>query len=188
MSDVAAEKASLRKVALSRRERAHAASGEQCTALLSQFLAEYRGIPLAGYMPVRTEINPLPTLTVAATYGVVGLPVVQGKQGTLKFSRWQPDQPLRKGEFGIAVPAVDDFFVPKLLIVPLLAFDSRGVRLGYGGGYYDRTLANLSKNETVLTIGFAYSTQKVEELPFEATDYRLDIVVTEREVFDFASK
>ncbi len=188
MSDIAAEKALLRKVAVSRRECAHAASGEPCTEVLSQFLADYRGMPLAGYMPVRTEINPIPALTVAAEYGVVGLPVVQGQEGTLKFSRWQPGQPLRNGKFSIAVPAVDDFFLPKLLIVPLLAFDSRGVRLGYGGGYYDRTLADLSKSRTVLAIGFAYSAQRVEKLPAEATDYRLDIVVTEHDVFDFVSK
>ena len=72
------------------------------------------------------------------------------------------------------------FFEPEILIVPLVAFDRMGTRLGYGGGYYDRTLMQLRKKRATLAIGFAYSTQEMLELPIESTDQKLDVVVTER--------
>ncbi|MEL7206400.1 MAG: 5-formyltetrahydrofolate cyclo-ligase, partial [Pseudomonadota bacterium] len=87
--------------------------------------------------------------------------------------------------FGAEVPLVDDFFDPEILIVPLVAFDRAGGRLGYGGGFYDRTLERLRARRATLAIGFAYQAQEAESLPLEPTDQPLDMIVTEREVIEF---
>ncbi|MWD30080.1 5-formyltetrahydrofolate cyclo-ligase, partial [Aquicoccus sp. SCR17] len=152
---------------------------------LSEVLAGHRGVPLSGYMPIRTEIDPLPAMAEAAAHGPVCVPVIEGPGRPLRFSRWLPEGPLRAGPFGALVPELDDFLTPEIMIVPLVAFDRAGGRLGYGGGYYDRTLEGLRANGAVLAIGFAYAGQEAEALPLEPTDQPLDMVVTEREVITF---
>ncbi|MGK7754540.1 MULTISPECIES: 5-formyltetrahydrofolate cyclo-ligase [unclassified Roseovarius] len=185
MSDLAEVKAAARKAAFARRKAAFDAVGGAGAGLLSGVLAGYRGVPLAGYMPIRTEIDPLPAMAEAAAHGPVGVPVIEGEGKPLKFSRWEPGGPLRDGPFGAKVPQVDDFFEPEILIVPLVAFDRIGGRLGYGGGFYDRTLELLRSRRPTLAIGFAFAAQEAEALPLEATDQPLDMVVTEKEVIAF---
>lgn len=182
MTDLAEIKARARKAAFARRKAAHAAAGPGTAAQLSQVLAGYRGVPLAGYMPIRTEIDPLPAMAEAAAHGPVGVPVIQGPGLALKFSRWAPGAQMVDGPFGARVPAVEDYFEPEILIVPLVAFDAQGGRLGYGGGYYDRTLELLRSRRATLAIGFAYDAQQAEALPLEPTDQPLDMVVTESRV------
>ena len=80
------------------------------------------------------------------------------------------------------MPAVDDFIEPEILIVPLVAFDRKGGRLGYGGGFYDRTLQALRASRPTLAIGFAFAAQEADSLPLEPTDQPLDLIVTERGV------
>ncbi|MDQ2090037.1 5-formyltetrahydrofolate cyclo-ligase [Marimonas arenosa] len=185
MSDLAAIKAAARKAAFARRKAAHAAHGPGRAAMLSEVLAGYRGVPLAGYMPIRTEISPLAAMEEAAAHGPVGVPVIIGDGLPLRFSRWEPGCATRDGPFGAQVPAVDDFFEPEIVIVPLVAFDRSGGRLGYGGGFYDRTLERLRAKRPTLAIGFAYAAQEADALPLEPTDQPLDMVVTERDVIDF---
>jgi 5-formyltetrahydrofolate cyclo-ligase len=84
------------------------------------------------------------------------------------------------GEFGALIPAEGAWIEPEVLIVPLLAFDARGYRLGYGGGFYDRTLEGLRAKRPTLAIGFAFAAQEVEEVPTESTDQKIDLVVTEQ--------
>ena len=181
---VSEEKAGLRKAAFAARKAAFAADPGGAAGVLSSVLAGYRGVPLSGYMPIRTEIDPLPAMAEAAAHGIVGVPVIAGEGQPLQFSRWTPDGPLRDGPFGAQVPAEDDFFDPEILIVPLLAFTRAGARLGYGGGFYDRTLERLRARRATLAIGFAYAAQEVEALPMEPTDQRLDMIVTERGVIE----
>lgn len=88
------------------------------------------------------------------------------------------------GPFGARIPEVCDFFEPEILIVPLVAFDSAGNRLGYGGGFYDRTLEMLRARRATLAIGFAYAAQQADALPLEPTDQPLDMIVTEAGVID----
>ena len=178
-NDLAEIKAAARKAAFARRKQAHQGRRPGVAGHLSQVLAGYRGVPLAGYMPIRTEISPLAAMAEAAAYGKVGVPVIQGDSLPLKFSRWEPDAPLRDGPFGAQIPEVDDFFEPEILIVPRVAFDSAGGRLGYGGGFYDRTLEMLRAKRPTLAIGFAYAAQEAETLPLEATDQPLNMIVTE---------
>ncbi|QEW19189.1 5-formyltetrahydrofolate cyclo-ligase family protein [Marinibacterium anthonyi] len=182
MTGVAERKAAARKAAFARRAAAHEAAGPGCAGRLSEVLAGYRGVPLSGYMPIRTEIDPLPAMAEAAAHGPVGVPVIRGKGQPLVFSRWEPDAALVEGPFGAMVPEVEELMEPEILIVPLVAFDAGGARLGYGGGFYDRTLELLRGRRATLAIGFAYDGQEVGALPLEETDQRLDMIVTERRV------
>lgn len=180
MTDLAAIKAAARTAAFARRKAAFDAAHPGAAGYLSEVLAGYRGVPLAGYMAMRTEIDPTPAMEEAAAHGPVCVPVIMGAGLPLKFSRWTPDIALRDGPFGAKVPAVDDFFDPEILIVPLVAFDRSGGRLGYGGGFYDRTLQGLRAKRATLAIGFAFAAQETDSLPLEPTDQPLDMIVTEQ--------
>ncbi|MCE8536424.1 5-formyltetrahydrofolate cyclo-ligase [Ruegeria pomeroyi] len=185
MDDLTAIKAAARKAAFARRKAAFDSRPAGAAGRLSEVLAGYRGVPLSGYMPIRTEIDPLPAMAEAAAHGSVGVPVIQGAGLPLRFSRWDPDGLLREGPFGAMVPETDDWMEPEILIVPLVAFDGRGGRLGYGGGFYDRTLQGLRAKRATLAIGFAFDAQEAEALPLEPTDQPLDMVVTESRVLSF---
>ncbi|MFK7752900.1 MAG: 5-formyltetrahydrofolate cyclo-ligase [Sedimentitalea sp.] len=178
MADI---KAAARKAAFARRKAAFARGGA-VAGVLSGLLAGHRGVALAGYMPIRTEIDPLPAMAEASAYGPVGVPVIQASGHALKFSRWEPDCTMVEGPFGAQIPADEDYFEPEILIVPLVAFDRRGGRLGYGGGFYDRTLEQLRARRATLAVGFAYADQEADALPLEPTDQPLDLIVTEHGV------
>jgi 5-formyltetrahydrofolate cyclo-ligase len=185
MSDLAAIKAEARKAGFARRKAAFDARLPGAAGRLSEVLAGHRGVALSGYMPIRTEIDPLAAMAEASAYGPVGVPVIQGEGQALKFSRWTPEGALRDGPFGAKVPEVDDYFEPEILIVPLVAFDANGGRLGYGGGFYDRTLEGLRAKRPTLAIGFAFEAQEAEDLPLEPTDQPLNMLITESRVLTF---
>ncbi|MBE1283046.1 MAG: 5-formyltetrahydrofolate cyclo-ligase [Rhodobacteraceae bacterium] len=187
MTDLTEIKAAARKAAFARRKAAFDNRGPGAAGHLSEVLAGYRGVPLSGYMPIRTEINPLAAMAEASAYGPVGVPVIEAAGQPLKFSRWSPDGALREGPFGAQVPEVDDFFEPEIVIVPLVAFDAQGGRLGYGGGFYDRTLELLRAKRATMAIGFAFDAQEAEHLPLEPTDQPLDLVITESRVLSFGA-
>lgn len=179
-SDLTAAKAAARKAAFAARAAAHAAGqGDACDHLRA-VLAPHAGKVLAGYMPMRTEIDPLPAM--AAHQGPVCVPVILGKGRPLAFCEWTPDARMVPGEFGAQIPEAGDWLTPQVLIVPLVAFDGQGGRLGYGGGFYDRTLEGLRARGDVLAVGFAFDAQRLDCLPLEPTDQRLDLIVTERGV------
>lgn len=181
-----ARKIAARKAAFAARKAAFDLDGGGSAGLLSSVLAGYRGVPLAGYMPIRSEIDPLAVMAEAAAHGPVAVPVIMSEGQPLRFSRWTPDGAMRAGPFGAKVPLVDDFILPEIVIVPLVAFTRAGGRLGYGGGYFDRTLEQLRACRPTLAIGFAYAAQEAPDLPLEDTDQPLDMIVTEREVIDVA--
>lgn len=185
MTDLSEIKAEARKAAFARRKAAFEARPAAQAAHLSEVLAGHRGVPLSGFMPIRTEIDPLPAMEEAAAHGPVGVPVIQRLGQPLKFSRWDPGCALREGPFGAMIPEVADYFEPEILIVPLVAFDRSGGRLGYGGGFYDRTLEMLRSKRPTLAIGFAFAAQEAEGLPLEPTDQPLDMLVTESEIITF---
>ncbi|SLN31543.1 putative 5-formyltetrahydrofolate cyclo-ligase [Falsiruegeria litorea R37] len=185
MNDLAVIKAEARKAGFARRKAAFDARLPGAAGRLSEVLAGHRGVSLSGYMPIRTEIDPLAAMAEASAYGPVGVPVIQGEGQALKFSRWTPEGALRDGPFGAKVPEVDDFFEPEILIVPLVAFDARGGRLGYGGGFYDRTLEGLRAKRPTLAIGFAFDAQEANEIPLEPTDQPLNMLITESRVLTF---
>ncbi len=171
-------KAEARTAAFAVRKQAFAAGQGQAANLLADWLADHRGAVLAGYMPMRTEIDPLGAM--AAHQGPVGVPVIIGKGQPLKFREWSPGCTLVPGQFGALIPADGAWIEPQILIVPLLAFDARGYRLGYGGGFYDRTLQTLRAKHATLAVGFAFSAQEILQVPVDEHDQRLDVIVTER--------
>ena len=175
------EKAAARKVAYSRRKDAFARRTSHDTAGLEKALTPHAGKGLAGYMPMRTEINCIPAMaTHFGAGGRVGVPVILGAGRPLKFREWTPTTSMIEGEFGALIPESGDWLVPEILVVPLLAFDRRGFRLGYGGGFYDRTLELLRAMGPIKAIGFAFAAQQIDRVPTEATDQPLDLIVTER--------
>ncbi len=177
-------KAAARKAAFARRKAAHGLNLPGTAGRLSEVLAGYRGVPVAGYIPIRTEIDPLPAMAEASAYGPVGVPVIRAAGQPLVFSEWSPDCDMVDGPFGASVPAEERLMTPEVLIVPLVAFSTTGGRLGYGGGFYDRTLEGLRTQRPTLAIGFAYGAQEADDLPLEATDQPLDLIVTERDVIE----
>lgn len=181
MTDV---KAAARAEAFARRAEAFAAGQGQAAEILADYLAGQQGRVLAGYMPMRTEIDPLPAM--AAHQGPVGVPVIVAKAAPLRFREWSPGCRLVEGAFRARIPEVGTWVEPEVLIVPMLAFDARGYRLGYGGGFYDRTLEQLRAQGPVLAVGFAFAAQEVAKVPTDAFDQRLDAVVTEKGVTVFA--
>jgi 5-formyltetrahydrofolate cyclo-ligase len=181
MSDI---KAAAREAAYAVRKLAFAAGQGQAAEILADFLAAQAGKVLSGYMPMRTEIDPLAAM--AAHQGPVGVPVIIGNGQALRFREWSPGARMVEGEFRALIPEEGAWVEPQVLIVPMLAWDRRGYRLGYGGGFYDRTLERLRANGPVLAVGFAFAAQEVVEVPTDAFDQRLDAVVTERGVTVFA--
>ena len=180
--DLSAIKAAARRDAFARRKQAFDAIGPDHSGLLADVLRPHAGKVLAGYMPMRTEISPLAAMRRHAATGPVCVPVIQGKGLALRFARWTAQGAMIAGEFGAQVPVSLDWLVPEVLIVPLVAFDRRGGRLGYGGGFYDRSLQMLRASGPVLAVGFAFGAQEADDLPLEATDQPLDLIVTEAEV------
>ncbi len=174
---LAAIKSEARRAAMAARKLAHAHGQGDAVGRLAEVLAAHSAAVLSGYMPMRTEIDPLAAM--AAHKGRVCVPVILAKDSPLHFRAWSPGAAMVPGPFGAEVPESGDWLQPSVLIVPLLSFDRRGFRLGYGGGFYDRTLEGLRARGPVLAIGFAFAAQEVAAVPTEPTDQRLDLIVTE---------
>ena len=176
-ADMTDPKAAARTAAFARRKVAFSAGQGQAAEILADVLSAHQGKALAGYMPMRTEIDPLPAMS--AHQGLVGVPVIMAAATPLRCRDWGPGVAMVAGDFGALIPAEGAWVTPQVVIVPLLAFDPRGFRLGYGGGFYDRTLQGLRAKGPVLAIGFAFAAQEVDAVPTDDFDQRLDLIVTE---------
>ena len=141
---------------------------------------------VSGFMPLKSEINPLPLLQKLAEAGArLALPAIAGRGKPLIMRAWEFGAPLDRGQWGIREPKPDAPEVePDILLVPLLAFDRAGHRLGYGAGYYDMTIHRLRGLKPVTAVGIAFAAQEVPKIPTTPRDERLDLVLTEREVID----
>jgi 5-formyltetrahydrofolate cyclo-ligase len=183
-------KAALRRAALARRDALPPA--ERMAAALA--IAK-RGLPVkvmpgnvvSGFSPLKSEVSPLPLLRRFADAGAgLALPVVAGRGQPLVMRAWSFGAPLVSGVWGIREPPADAPEVfPDILIVPLLAFDRHGHRIGYGAGYYDMTIARLRAMKPVTAIGIAFAAQEIAAVPATPRDARLDLVLTEHGAIDF---
>lgn len=172
----------LRKQALA--ARMQGGDDAALTRNLSQVLAGRDGQVLSGYWPMRGEADPRPAMQMHN--GPVCLPVVTGPARPLVFRLY--DGTLEPGSFGTSHPPdTMPVLVPQVLIVPLAGFDRAGNRLGYGGGFYDRTLEALRAKGPVTAIGFAYAVQQIRSIPVEPTDQPLDFIVTDHEILQLFS-
>ena len=180
-------KAVLRQEALARRRALAPAARDRLIERLTR-----EGLRLArlwtpsvvsAFHPIREEPDMLALLDALATEGfATALPAVVGRGTHLTFRLWRPGEPARPGDMGIpepleSAPAVE----PDLLFVPLACFDRRGHRIGYGAGYYDRSLARLRAIKRIHAVGVAYGVCEVAAVPYEAHDQSMDAIVTERE-------
>ena len=185
--DASPTKPELRIAAEARRALAHGvdpAAGEALAAALPADLIPSAGKIASAYWPYRTEIDSRPLMARLAAGGVrIALPVTppKGSDAALVFRLWREGERLAPGHFPVHEPHPDAEGVePDLVLVPLLAFDRSGGRLGYGAGHYDRTLQHLRALKPVTAVGLAFADQAVERLPAGPHDQRLDGILTER--------
>ena len=136
---------------------------------------------VAAYIPIGTEIDIRPLTDALADAGhTICLPAITRPATALSFRKWQKGDRLKPGPYGTSEPVrTSPLCTPDIVLVPLLAYSRDGHRLGYGGGYYDRTLAELRQRGKVFACGVAYSGQEVPTLPVTKTDQKLDAVLTD---------
>lgn len=175
------QRASANRVRAGIHEVSGQTAGPKLAAAGLDFLEMAPGSVVSGYCPYRTEINVMPLLEKLAGNGVeLVLPVVVENEQPLTFRRWKPGDPMEVGQLDIQVPLADaPECDPDVLLVPLLAFDDRGYRLGYGGGFYDRTLEKLRKEKSIIAVGVAYAGQEVGAVVRSVEDQPVDWMLTE---------
>ena len=154
--------------------------GGRIEAAVRELLAQRTGI-LGVYWPFRGEFDPRPLVDwVIAEGGGVALPVVVDKKGPLEYRAWRPGETLVDGVWNIPVPEKRDIVTPAVVLAPLVGFDPACYRLGYGGGYFDRTLAALRPKPVAIGVGFAV--QELETIHPQPFDIPMDLIVTEKGV------
>jgi len=183
--DVADAKAEIRRQAIARRDALPADARAEAAETIARRpfpIPVAPGAVASGFSPLKTEINPIPLLRRLADGGArLALPVVAGRGKPLIMRAFAFGDALASGQWGIRV-------APDILLVPLLAFDRRGNRIGYGAGYYDMTITALRASKPVVAVGVAYAAQEIDAVPVTPRDARLDLVLTEREVIDFRGR
>ncbi len=189
MTELMAAKKAARAAALALRARLHSRSTGAARQAAGHALARIAGLRgtrcVAGYLPIRSELDPRPAMLALHGFGFeLCVPVIEGRGLPLRFRAWRPGAALTAGPFGVAIPAEGDWRDPDVLLVPLLAFDAGGWRLGYGGGFYDRSLSAMRAQRPIQALGFAYRGQQIASVPHDATDAHLDAVVTETGCLD----
>jgi 5-formyltetrahydrofolate cyclo-ligase len=182
-------KAALRREAIARRDALPAKARQTAAEVIAARafpLAVGPGVIVSGFMPLGNEINPLPLMRRLAGEGArLALPAVAGRGNPLIMRAWAFGEPLSAGVWGIREPMPEAAEAePDILLVPLLAFDRSGHRIGFGGGYYDRTIAQLRPRKAVVAVGIGFAAQEVPTVPTTPRDALLDLVLTEREVID----
>jgi 5-formyltetrahydrofolate cyclo-ligase len=179
-SDVVLQAAKAAARTSARAHRATLFSPDAPKRLAGALLARHappEGAIIAGYWPMGDEMDPRPLMLALAARGhALALPVTPPRGQPLAFLAWAPGAALRSGALGTSEPVAGEELRPDVLLVPLLAFDRAGRRLGYGGGYYDRTLAALPGAKA---IGIAYAGQEMPEVPAGPQDFRLPLIATE---------
>lgn len=160
---------------------------EAVTDIFFEHVKPEAGKIVAGYWPKGREFDATGILERSLQEGLrCALPVVKEDDKVLEFRAWEKDTEFQKGAFGIMEPISEEVLEPDYILVPMLAFDRRGYRLGQGGGYYDATLSHWRAKKEIIAIGMAYATQAVLfNLPIETHDQKLDYVLTPQGLKDF---
>jgi 5-formyltetrahydrofolate cyclo-ligase len=186
-------KDTLRATALAARDAlspAQRADAAEAVAARGLPFAVAPGAVVAGYAPIRSEFDPMPLLRKFAVAGArLALPVITGRDQPLQFRSFSMGAALERGPLGIQQPtAASAEVVPGILLVPLAAFDRAGHRIGYGAGYYDRSIEALRGGNRTITVGLAFAVQEIDAVPALPHDVALDYVLTETQTLDFRSK
>jgi 5-formyltetrahydrofolate cyclo-ligase len=182
-------KARLRCEALARRDALPGADRMAAAEAVAArpFPVAVDGRTVSGFAPMKTEINPLPLMRRLAAAGAkLALPAIVDRGKPLIMRAYAFGDKFARGQWGIREPKPESPEVfPDILIVPLVAFDRTGHRIGYGVGYYDMTIRWLRTTKPVVAVGIAFAAQEISEVPATERDERLDLVLTERETIDF---
>jgi len=187
--DIADLKSAIRREAVARRDALPASERAKAAETIAARpfpVAIAPGTIVSGFSALKSEINPVPLMRKLADLGAqLALPVVAGRGKPLIMRAWSFGAPLVSGVWGIREPPPEAPEVaPDILLVPLLAFDRTGRRIGYGAGYYDMTIAALRAKKPAVAVGIAYAAQEIDAVPVTPRDARLDLVLTERETID----
>ena len=187
------QKAIIRRDAVTRREALpadHRAAAAAAIAARPFPVAIQPDAVVSGFSPLKSEINPFPLMRRLADTGArLALPVVAGRGRPLIMRAFAFGDELGKGQWGIREPTAEAAEVaPDILLVPLLAFDRTGSRIGYGAGYYDMTIAKFRAVKPIVAVGIAYAAQEIPAVPVSERDARLDLVLTERDVIDLRGR
>jgi 5-formyltetrahydrofolate cyclo-ligase len=188
--DTAAEKQRLRTLMTSRRDAITPLERAGFSARFADrflgFLGDHPAGTVSAFWPMRSELDPRPLMTLLAERGWrLALPRMHGAAKPLTFRLFDGDETsLVAGPFGVREPSQDAEVVrPDIVIAPMLAFDERGYRLGYGGGFYDRTLEQLRSFGPIIAVGAAFDMQRVDRIPVDDYDQYLAAVITEAKVY-----
>jgi len=191
LASIQAAKIELRRSVLAARNEVFKSRGESAAAAVAARVAKIKRrashITIAGYWPLGSELDCRPALHDLHAEGWnIALPVAGARGDRLVFRQWQPGQTLDSGPFGTSHPGPAASVVePDVILVPLLAFDLKGNRLGYGAAYYDRTIHALRQAKRLEAWGFAFDEQEVPAVPVESTDEKLDGVITDQRLLRF---
>ena len=170
-------------------ERIGSVASHKISRYIEDFLLTRTDLEVvAAYFPIQSEIDIRPIIPKIRKLGrILCLPVVTVKDQPLKFVVWNENIELMEGRFRVLVPASGEIIEPDLILCPMLSFDSRGYRLGYGGGFYDRTIDYLTRKKHIFSLGCAYSQQTSSKfLPIGDYDKPLDAVATENGITFFS--
>lgn len=187
MTNIKEQKQNLREHA--RRTRSLLSLGpddlQRFSNLFFQHIDVHNGTVISSYWPIGREFDTHSLMDDCIARGAtVALPVIVKNTKILKFVSWTPKADVEMGAYGICQPVINEhteYFDPDIVVVPFLAFDRKGYRLGYGGGYYDATIEDLRKRKNILTVGVGFSKQAcLFNLPVEKHDVQLDWIVTEQ--------
>ena len=176
----------LRREGFARRDALDEAFRENAARRIAEQALDFPGLkdvtPVGAYWPIRSEVDPRPLMEALLDRGQ-DVALSQILHPHLSWRLWRPGDVLVKGGFGVREPGPDAPEVfPAALLVPLVAFDRRGGRVGYGKGHFDRAIAALEDKHPILTVGLAYAVQEIEQVPVEPHDRPLDVIITESEL------
>ena len=147
-------------------------------------IKKYNYKNIGGYYPFNYEIDDLHIMNMFEKKNYnIALPIIK-KNNQMDFFKWSFKDPLRINKYGIPEPLFSKLIIPDILLVPLVGYDDNLNRLGYGGGFYDRYIEKVEKNKKIIKIGLAFSYQKLQIVPTNQYDKKLDLIVTEKEILE----
>ena len=147
------------------------------------FLKRYKKNKIGGYFPINYEFDCLEILKKLSNQKFqISLPIMK-KNNQMDFYSWDFNQPLIVNNYGIPEPVSSKITYPDIFLIPIVGFDKNLYRIGYGGGYYDRYILRMKKIKNIITIGLSFSFQKIDKVPINKFDQKLDTIITERNIF-----
>ena len=183
-------KIELRKKCLKNRKIFCKKKGDACLKevdihlIISEIKSKIKIISLGIYHPTNSEISPLKLIKICNNLSIkICLPVIDKNVNELIFSKFDKENILAINKYGIKEPTKIDPIIPDVIFVPMVGFDKNLNRLGYGKGYYDRSISKLRKLKKIFVIGLAYDNQIIQNIPTENHDEKMDIIITEKKIY-----